>query len=261
MIDDILYFDNLSIGYKNGSDTILLYGGLKASLSKGSLTCVLGKNGSGKSTLLRTLSGLLPMLSGDVCLSGKKIDGYDNSELSRLVSLVLTDSVKSVDMTVREVVSLGRSPYTGFWGTLSADDEKIVDEALEMVDMNGFCDRRMSFLSDGERQKVMIAKAVAQQTPLILLDEPSAFLDYQSKVRLLILLRDLTRKLGKTILLSTHDIEHALQLSDNTWIMDRKLGFVQGRTDILCKDGTISRYFDGEGISFDPTSRRFIIQL
>ncbi len=259
MKDMILQFDNLSIGYKNGANVSLLHEGLSASLPKGSLTCLLGKNGSGKSTLIRTISCLLPKLSGDVMIAGKTLESYSVQELSRVVGIVLTDRVKSEDITVREVVSLGRSPYTGFFGTLSTQDKEIVDEAMEMIGIQDFADRNVSQLSDGERQKVMIAKAVAQQTPLIILDEPSAFLDFQSKVKLLQLLRDLTRRLDKTILLSTHDLEHALQISDYTWILDRKLGFVNGKTSELCKDGTINRYFDGNGISFNSVDNRFII--
>ena len=152
----------------------------------------------------------------------KEVSSFTDKELSRLIGVVLTEKPDVRNMSVRELVALGRSPYTGFWGTCSKDDLRIVDEAIEMVGIGELSRRPVHTLSDGERQKVMIAKALAQQTPVIFLDEPTAFLDYPSKVEVLQLLRRISREAEKTIFLSTHDVELALQLADTLWVMDTR---------------------------------------
>ena len=152
----------------------------------------------------------------------KDIASLSDKELSKLIGVVLTEKPDVRNMSVRELVSLGRSPYTGFWGTYTDEDLRIVDEAIEMVGITDLNRRPVHTLSDGERQKVMIAKALAQQTPVIFLDEPTAFLDYPSKVEVLQLLRRISREAGKTIFLSTHDVELALQLADTIWLMRRR---------------------------------------
>ena len=149
----------------------------------------------------------------------KEIASLSDKELSKLIGVVLTEKPDVRNMSVRELVSLGRSPYTGFWGTYTDEDLRIVDEAIEMVGITDLVRRPVHILSDGERQKVMIAKALAQQTPVIFLDEPTAFLDYPSKVEVLQLLRRISREAEKTIFLSTHDVELALQLADTIWLM------------------------------------------
>ena len=155
-------------------------------------------------------------------------------------------------MTVRELVSLGRSPYTGFWGTYSKEDMQIVDESIALVGIESLAKRMVHTLSDGERQKVMIAKALAQQTPVIYLDEPTAFLDYPSKVEVLQLLRLISRQAGKTIFLSTHDVELALQLADTIWLMTHETGMTIGTPQKLAQQGALGRFIEREGIVFDP---------
>jgi len=212
----------LTIGYKAKRTGFReVAADINAELCGGRLTSLIGSNGIGKSTLLRTLSAFQPPLAGDVLIQGKSLRRYTNKELSRLIGVVLTERPALQNMSVRELVGLGRSPYTGFWGKLTAADEDIVTEAINDVGIENLQHRMIQTLSDGERQKVMIAKALAQQTPVIFLDEPTAFLDYPSKVEVMQLLHRLTRQSGKTIFLSTHDIELALQLSDILWLMSK----------------------------------------
>ena len=212
----------LTIGYKAKRTGFReVAADINAELCGGRLTSLIGSNGIGKSTLLRTLSAFQPPLAGDVLIQGKSLRRYTNKELSRLIGVVLTERPALQNMSVRELVGLGRSPYTGFWGKLTAADEEIVTEAINDVGIENLQHRMIQTLSDGERQKVMIAKALAQQTPVIFLDEPTAFLDYPSKVEVMQLLHRLTRQSGKTIFLSTHDIELALQLSDILWLMSK----------------------------------------
>ena len=172
---------NLSTGYRLRQRDIVLASGLEATLRTGELTCLLGPNGAGKSTLLRTMARFQEPLAGNISLQGQPLDSYKPNELARRVGVVLTDKLPSSNLRAEELVGMGRMPYTGFWGNLSDDDQRAVDEALQMVGMTSFRHRRLSTLSDGEQQKLMIAKALAQQTPVILLDEPVAFLDFPSK--------------------------------------------------------------------------------
>ena len=256
--------ENLSIGYtqKQGVKTVMSH--LNASLYEGELTCLLGPNGVGKSTLLRTLSAFQPRLEGDILISRKEegerrnevrasIDTFSDRHLSRLIGVVLTEKPDIRNMSVRELVGLGRSPYTGFWGTLKADDYQIVDESISMVGITALASRMVDTLSDGERQKVMIAKALAQQTPIIFLDEPTAFLDFPSKVEGMQLLRRLARDMQKTIFMSTHDLELALQVADTIWLMERDRLSI-GTPRQLAADGTLSRFVERDGIVFDRQS-------
>ena len=226
MNNETIQLRDLSIGYTTKHGVRTVAEGINGAIRSGELTCLLGPNGVGKSTLLRTLSAFQPAISGEVLISRSEergvwseITSFTDKELSRLIGVVLTEKPDVRNMSVRELVALGRSPYTGFWGTCSKDDLRIVDEAIEMVGIGELSRRPVHTLSDGERQKVMIAKALAQQTPVIFLDEPTAFLDYPSKVEVLQLLRRISREAEKTIFLSTHDVELALQLADTLWVM------------------------------------------
>jgi iron complex transport system ATP-binding protein len=175
--------------------------------------------------------------------------------------VVLTEKPDVRNMSVRELVSLGRSPYTGFWGTCSADDLLIVDRALAQVGIGQLAARMVDTLSDGERQKVMIAKALAQQTSIIFLDEPTAFLDYPSKVETLLLLRRIGREAQKTIFLSTHDLELALQVADRLWLMDDATGLSIGTPAELAQKGVLATFVErASGVSFDAATLSIHIQ-
>ena len=241
----------LSIGYPSKRGVRVVAEGISGAIRSGELTCLLGANGVGKSTLLRTLSAFQPKIGGEVLIQGRDLSDYTDKELSRLIGVVLTEKPDIRNMTVREHVSLGRSPYTDFWGNYSKDDLKIVDEALQLVGIKPLSRRPIQTLSDGERQKVMIAKALAQQTPVIFLDEPTAFLDYPSKVEVLQLLRRICREAGKTVFLSTHDVELALQLADTVWLMTREHSVTTGSPQQLAREGALARFIERGGITFD----------
>lgn len=244
----------LGIGYTTRHGKKVVAEGIRAQLWRGELTCLIGANGVGKSTLLRTLSAFQPPLSGEIHLLGKPLLAYSHKELAALVSMVLTGKSTADHLTVRELVGMGRSPYTGFFGTLSAADRHMVDEALSWVGIAPLAPRHLHTLSDGEYQKAMIARALAQDTPIILLDEPTAFLDYPSKVDTLQMLRRLAHDLHKSIFLSTHDLELALQVSDRLWVMGTETQLVVGTPRELADDGTLSRFLDRKGIEFDKES-------
>lgn len=210
--------NRLTVGYRGHR----VVEDISLSLPCGRLVCLLGPNGAGKSTLLRTLCGFQPPIEGTVTISGSDITTMSAAEVARLVSVVLTDRPLTPSLTVAEMVGMGRAPYTGFWGRLSDDDRRLVSEAMQTVGIAPLATRRMGRLSDGERQKVMIAKALAQHTPVIVLDEPTAFLDYPSKVAVMKTLARLAHDEGKTILMSTHDLELAAQLGDELMEIENK---------------------------------------
>lgn len=251
---------DLSIGYtsKKGSKTVAK--GISSHIYSGELTCLLGANGVGKSTLLRTLSAFQNKLGGGIYIAGKDIEQYQEKELATLVSVVLTDRLDVKNMTARELIGLGRSPYTGFWGTLNQEDNRKVDEAIALVKIENLAPRMIHTLSDGERQKCMIAKALVQDTPIILLDEPTAFLDFPSKVEIMQLLHRLSRETNKTIFLSTHDLELALQIADKIWLMDKQAGIKIGTPEDLSIDGSLSHFFAKKGIIFDQETGLFRVE-
>lgn len=252
MDGETIQLKNLGIGYPTKHGVRTVAEGIDGTIRSGELTCLLGANGVGKSTLLRTLSAFQPKIKGNVFIEGREISDYSDKKLSKLIGVVLTEKPDVRNMRVRELVSLGRSPYTGFWGTYSKEDLRIVDEAISLVGIDSLSGRMVHTLSDGERQKVMIAKALAQQTPVIYLDEPTAFLDYPSKVEVLQLLRRISKEAEKTIFLSTHDVELALQLADTVWLMTREGGMTIGTPLQLAQQGALGRFIEREGITFDP---------
>lgn len=233
--------ENLTIGYRRGATGITVAQGIDGSLSSGELTCLLGPNGAGKSTLLRTITGYLPPLGGDVMLFGKPVSTYTPLQISRNIGVVLTDRISVQDMTARQVVETGRSPYTGFWGRLSAADKAIVNHAMKAIGIAGLAQKPVSDLSDGERQKTMIAKALAQQTPVVFLDEPTAFLDYPSKVDTMELLRTLAHERDMTMFMSTHDIGLALDICDRVWLMDSEGNVTIGTPGELIRSGILEK--------------------
>lgn len=228
MKQETIHIEKLSIGYPGKGDVKVVASDICAGINSGELTCLLGANGVGKSTLLRTLSAFQPKLSGEIRIQGKEIGSYTDKQLSKVISVVLTEKCDIRNMTSVELIGLGRSPYTGFWGTLSKEDKEVVDHAINLVGISHLAHRMVHTLSDGERQKVMIAKALAQETPVIILDEPTAFLDFPSKVEMMQLLHQLSRQTDKTIFLSTHDLELALQIADKIWLMDKANGVTIG---------------------------------
>lgn len=225
-----LIIDHLTIGYRHKT----VAGPLDGTLNAKSLVCLIGSNGLGKSTLLRTLAGLQPALSGRVEWHYKGLvedcTRLSAERRSQSFSIVLTDKPDVMNLTAREVVAMGRMPYTGFFGKLTKEDEAIVAQAMALTDTAAFADRDLSTLSDGERQKVMIARAIAQQTPVMLLDEPTAFLDYESKHATMAMLRDIAHDMGKLVLVSTHDLDIARRYADRFITLDEGIRDVDVRS-------------------------------
>lgn len=254
-----IHIKNLSIGYQSKNDTKVVANRICSVIYGGELTCLLGANGVGKSTLLRTLSAFQPKLEGEIRVLGRDIDSYSDKQLSTAIGVVLTEKCEIRNMTVRELIGMGRSPYTGFWGRLGPEDIRIVERSIALVRIENLAFRMVHTLSDGERQKVMIAKALAQETPIIYLDEPTAFLDFPSKVEIMQLLHHLTRTTNKTIFLSTHDLELALQIADKIWLMDREKGIRTGTPEDLALSGHLTGFFARKGIVFERETGLFRI--
>lgn len=256
----VISAEGISIGYPKSKrqGRSCLYDNLSFQLYSGELVCLLGANGAGKSTLLRTISTSQSSLSGSIFLYDKEISNYKEKDLSQTLGLVLTDKTSVGGLTVRELVELGRYPYTGFFGQLSAEDKNIVEKAMADVCIIHKADAYVAELSDGERQKAMIAKVLAQECPIILLDEPTAFLDVASRIEITNLLHNLASKQNKTILLSTHDIELAILLADRLWLLSRQDGLQAGITEDIILNGKLDNLFDKESIVFDRISGSFL---
>lgn len=249
---------DLHIGYAEDAGRYIVAESLNASLSSGTMACLVGANGVGKSTLMRTLSGFQAALRGEVRIDGRSLEEYTPRELSERVGVVLTERESTPDLTVEEVVAIGRMPYTNFWGKLRAADRRAVDEAIAQVGIDSLRHKKIGRVSDGERQKVMIAKALAQQTGIILLDEPTAFLDYGSKVSVMRLLRQLAHEQGKAILLSTHDLEIAFQTTDELWILQHD-GLQTGTPDALEEHGAVSAFLAKSGLYYNRATKSIVI--
>jgi ABC-type cobalamin/Fe3+-siderophores transport systems, ATPase components len=256
---------SLCIGYSGRGSRHIVHPGLDLQLLPGELTCLLGRNGAGKSTLLKTLCGLLPPLGGEVLVDGRPLGSYSPEQLSARVGVVLTERTQAGGISVYDLVALGRYPHTGFFGTLREIDHVAVRSAMEAVGIAHKADCHVAELSDGERQKAFIAKALAQECPIILLDEPTAFLDVTSRLETLLSLRRLAHERDKTILLSTHDLDTALQNADRLWLLPAISPELQaaepmvcGTPDSLIADGSLAHFFSTEAVTFDPLSRRLV---
>ncbi|MFI9629566.1 ABC transporter ATP-binding protein [Streptomyces sp. NPDC052042] len=251
----------LTVGYRarlrgRGPGRAVL-SGLDLGARAGELTVLLGPNGAGKSTLLRTLCGLLPPLSGQIRIGGADLTHEPPTALARRLAVVLTDRVDPGLLSVRELVGLGRHPHTRFTGRLTAADHAVVEWSLDAVGAGHLADRPAAELSDGERQRALTARALAQEPEVILLDEPTAFLDVPSRVALTVLLRDLARDKGLTVVVSTHDLELALRVADAVWLVDREARVRTGAPEDLVRSGAVSDAFDADHLAFDPASGSF----
>ena len=249
---EVLRTDSLAIGYRRARRAAaVIASGLRFALRPGELVCLLGPNGAGKSTLMRTLARLQPALSGRIWLDERPLEELRPGQLARRLSVVLTDRVDVGAMSGFGLASLGRHPYTGWTGTLNARDERIVQWALHAVRADGLADRLIVEMSDGERQKILIARALAQEPRVMLLDEPTAFLDLPRRVEVMDLLRRLARENGQAILLSTHDLDLALRNADRLWLLSAGGALYDGAPEDLVLSGAFERVFSAEGVSFD----------
>lgn len=232
---------------------------INVALEGGEIVCLLGPNGSGKSTLIRTLTGLHKPLDGEVQLYNEALNHLSANEIAQNVSAVLTDRITIGNLSVYELVAFGRSPYTGWFGSLNKKDEEIVEWAIRSAGIEQFVDRDVLHLSDGERQKVMIARALAQDTSAILLDEPTAHLDLPNRVEIIRLLRKLSHDTGKGILLSTHELDLALKAADTLWLIDRQGRVITGTPEDLVLDGTFESVFEKDSFDFDRSTGSFTL--
>ena len=251
---------DLSTGYRSRHEEKVISRHLELAIAPGEVVMLMGPNGSGKSTLMHTMAGLLPPLSGEVIISGKPLSSLKMKELARLLSLVLTERIPAGNMSISDIVAVGRYPYTGFRGSLRPEDKAVIHEALTACHLDGMQERLYSTLSDGEKQRVMIARALAQETPLILLDEPTAHLDLPSRLEVTTMLRTLARSLGKSILISTHELDLALGWADTIWLMDRAGEITASAPEDLILGGHIERVFGAPGLSYDQERGEFSIR-
>ncbi|MCH5213612.1 MAG: ABC transporter ATP-binding protein [Muribaculaceae bacterium] len=257
----ILQTRQLAIGYKGAP----LLKGIDLSLFSGITTAVIGRNGSGKSTLIKTLTASLKPKEGEVILDGKPLGSYSNKELARLMAFVGTEKDIAGGLRLHELVALGRIPHTGFFGKMSQEDRRGVEHSIELVGISHKADAFVGELSDGERQKAMIAKGLAQNTPIIIMDEPFTFLDIASKLEMLRLLNRIAESEKKAILFSTHEISLALRMAPRGWLFtsDMQSGekrVVDGTPDQMIERGEIDKVFPDSAVKFSRETGEFILE-
>jgi iron complex transport system ATP-binding protein len=255
----ILTTSNLCVGYSSKKEIKTIASNINLTLKKGELIALIGANGIGKSTLLRTLIGIQPPLSGAVILNGKNILDYDSISFAQNLSIVLTEKLPPSNLTVFEIIALGRQPYTNWLGNLSDNDISKINEAMELTQITSLADKKHYEISDGQLQNVLVARALAQDTPLIILDEPTTHLDLLHKVSLFKLLKKLAKDTNKCILFSTHDIDMAIQISDEMIIMTEE-NVVQDQPCNFISKGNFDTLFKDEHIAFDSKKGKFIVQ-
>ena len=237
---EVLKTKDLHIGYKDKA----ILPPINVSLEEGSLIALIGPNGAGKSTLFKTLTAHIKAIGGSVELMGKELSDYSAKEKAMLIGLVLTERPDDMFLKVYDVIASGRCPYTNFFGKIEKEDENIIQESLDIVGVNYLKDRYFNTLSDGEKQKVMIAKTLAQNTPIIFMDEPTAFIDYPSKIELFSLMKMLTKERNKTIIFSSHDLELLLRYTDDIWLISKGKQLISAKKDDLIGNDILKEYFN-----------------
>lgn len=256
----IIEIDDLSIGYHKGKHPKHVLEHINVNLEKGEMVCLLGQNGIGKSTLIRTIAGIQPYLSGNILINHRSLSEFSAPELARTISLVLTDRIFTGNLTVTELITLGRHPYTNWIGSLGSEDIAKISWATEICGCSEIKDHLIGELSDGQMQKALIGRALAQDTDIIILDEPTAHLDLVNKISVLNLLKELSNKTGKSILIATHELDFSFQIADKTWIALNKDRLVSGMPEDLILNHTIDQLISHKALDFDMTNGRFSVK-
>lgn len=252
-----LSVNNLSVGYDKKS----ILSQLTLTLLSGEVVALIGRNGAGKSTLLKTITGELPPLSGNITIDGADLKSYSRKKLAKHIAIVTTERMMAGGMTVEEIVAMGRHPHIGLFGILSAEDKRIVKEAMEAVDITYKRDAYFAELSDGERQKCMIARALAQQSPIIILDEPFSFLDPAARIEIMSLLKSIAREKDAAILLSSHDVAQAARMADKIWLLGADKSVIADTPATLMRNNLMDKMFNKKSIVFDMTQHDFVANV
>lgn len=257
----LIRLKDLTAGYKKGHREKIILGHISMEIHRGEMVCLAGANGIGKSTLLKTIAGLIPPLTGDVELMGLSITQYEKNKLARTLSVVLTGKIPTGNMKVRELISLGRYPYTNWIGSLREEDRNKVNEAMDLTGTSGYKDQSIFELSDGQMQKALIARALVQDCDIILLDEPTAHLDLVNKILVMKLMKDLSAKTGKAILFASHELDLSMQSADRLLLMKDSRTLVSGTPEDLVINGTIRDFIRNSGLHFDMEAGKFIADI
>ena len=254
-----IHTEALSTGYQLGRGKVkILHHDLNLQIRQGQLVCLLGLNGTGKSTLLRTLLGFEKAISGLVKIDDKNLNDISIREIARLISVVLTDRIEDHFLTAYEVTLTGRYPHGSMTGRVTLEDKLIVEDTFTQLSINHLSDSVFQKLSDGEKQRVLIARAIVQETPFIFMDEPVAFIDSPGKIGIMYLIKQLAEKYNKGVLMATHDLESALTYGDRLWLLGNDGKFEEGQPNQLVDSGSFNRFFDRENVTFDKDTHRFI---
>ena len=266
--DNIFTAEDLSVGYEKTHkermtdlkrsrtcSTAAVVSGINIKIERGKTVCLIGPNGSGKTTALKTITGQLRELGGSMSICGRPLSGMSEKERAKYISVVLTEKISPELMTCRDIVSMGRYPYTGRMGLLRSEDRAKVDEALEMVNASDIADRQFSMTSDGQRQRIMLARAICQESALIVLDEPTSFLDIRYKLEILTVLKKLARERGTGVLMSVHELELARAAADYVICFKNGRVFAEGAPDEIFDDRLISELYGLDMNSYDECFR------
>ena len=267
--DNIFTAKDLSVGYekthkgrmtglkhsRTGCSAAAVVSGINIKIARGKTVCLIGPNGSGKTTALKTMTGQLRELGGSMSICGRPLSGMSEKERAKYISVVLTEKISPELMTCRDIVSMGRYPYTGRMGLIRSEDRAKVDEALEMVNASDIADRQFSMTSDGQRQRIMLARAICQESALIVLDEPTSFLDIRYKLEILTVLKKLARERGTGVLMSVHELELARAAADYVICFKNGRVFAEGAPDEIFDDRLISELYGLDMNSYDECFR------
>ena len=255
---NILVIDNLTVGYKEKNKIKIIANNISLNIKRGSFVAIIGKNGIGKSTLLKTISKVLKQLNGSITINGKNINEYSYRELAKTISLVLTERLPESQLTVLELIALGRQPHTNWIDTLSKIDIEKIEWAIKETNLEKLRDNRIDELSDGQLQRVLIARALAQDTEIIILDEPTAHLDMHQTIKIFELLKKLTHKTEKTIIISSHEINLAIKTCDQLTILSKNKIY-SGTISTLMVENAFENLFSSEIVKFNRTLQQFVI--